>query len=422
MADKSTQIVVTASLFLLLTWIAVGLRVYCRAYLVRSLGIDDKLMAFLLVFFTAYLGGQIYGSTRGIGHRDADMSPQVRLESLRLWWILELMNVVSTCLLKISVGFFLLRVAVDRPHVWILRVLMAGTVFFGATYLAMVAAQCRPLSTYWTQGPRTPGHCWPRQVIYVMTIAATVVNTGADFVFGTLPWFIVRSLNIPLGNKIVVVCILGLAAIGSTATIVRAFYIPSLLESDNFLYETSGFAIWSTVEPGVGMIAASIATLRPLYRLIVSKLHGSLGSRNPRAAEREMRARQQARRNETRRMVRRAHNLDTESGPVGTDIMSPRGIFEVEPRLGESSKYTNSTNRVELSHIATIPESVGVVNPNSRESSARPEGDPGRAREPTDGLAVLIKLEFADSRQPSQFTEWCENRGSEIRNHRPHEA
>ncbi|OBR14555.1 Integral membrane protein [Colletotrichum higginsianum IMI 349063] len=353
MADKSTQIVVTASLFLLLTWIAVGLRVYCRAYLVRSLGIDDKLMAFLL-----------------------------------LWWILELMNVVSTCLLKISVGFFLLRVAVDRPHVWILRVLMAGTVFFGATYLAMVAAQCRPLSTYWTQGPRTPGHCWPRQVIYVMTIAATVVNTGADFVFGTLPWFIVRSLNIPLGNKIVVVCILGLAAMtfrGSTATIVRAFYIPSLLESDNFLYETSGFAIWSTVEPGVGMIAASIATLRPLYRLIVSKLHGSLGSRNPRAAEREMRARQQARRNETRRMVRRAHNLDTESGPVGTDIMSPRGIFEVEPRLGESSKYTNSTNRVELSHIATIPESVGVVNPNSRESSARPEGDPGRAREPTDG-------------------------------------
>lgn len=122
------------------------------------------------------------------------------------------MNVVSTCLLKISVGFFLLRVAVDRPHVWILRVLMAGTVFFGATYLAMVTAQCRPLSTYWTQGPRTPGHCWPRQVIYVMTIAATVVNTGADFVFGTLPWFIVRSLNIPLGTKIVVVCILGLAA------------------------------------------------------------------------------------------------------------------------------------------------------------------------------------------------------------------
>lgn len=133
------------------------------------------------------------------------------------------------------------------------------------------------------------------------------------------------------------------------------------------------------------MIAASIATLRPLYRLIVSKLHGSLGSRNPRAAEREMRARQQARRNETRRMVRRAHNLDTESGPVGTDIMSPRGIFEVEPRLGESSKYTNSTNRVELSRIAAVPESVGVVDPNSRESSARPEGDPGRAREPTDG-------------------------------------
>lgn len=89
---------------------------------------------------------------------------------------------------------------------------MAGTVVFGSTYLVMVVLQCRPISTYWEQGPRTPDKCWPKQVIYIMTIAATVINTSADFVFGTLPWFIVRSMNLPIGTKIVVVCILGLAA------------------------------------------------------------------------------------------------------------------------------------------------------------------------------------------------------------------
>ncbi|KAJ0304965.1 uncharacterized protein N0V96_011751 [Colletotrichum fioriniae] len=178
MADKSVQIVVTASAFLLLAWLAVSLRVYCRTTLVRSVGIDDKIMVFLL-----------------------------------LWWILELLNVVSTCLLKISVGYFLLRVALDRPHIWIIRALMVGTVFFGTTYLFMVAFQCRPVPTYWEEGPRTPEKCWPSRVIYIMTIAATVINTSADFIFGALPWFIIRSMNLPIGTKIVVVCILGLAAV-----------------------------------------------------------------------------------------------------------------------------------------------------------------------------------------------------------------
>ncbi|KAL0777329.1 hypothetical protein CaCOL14_006847 [Colletotrichum acutatum] len=213
MADKSAQIVVTASAFLLSTWLAVSLRVYCRTTLVRSVGIDDKIMVFLLAIFTGYLVLQIYGGTHGIGRRDNEITAGEKRTMLLLWWILELLNVVSTCLLKISVGYFLLRVALDRPHIWIIRALMVGTVVFGTTYLFMVAFQCRPVPTYWEEGPRTPEKCWPSRVIYIMTIAATVINTSADFIFGALPWFIVRSMNLPIGTKIVVVCILGLAAV-----------------------------------------------------------------------------------------------------------------------------------------------------------------------------------------------------------------
>ncbi|KAL3292038.1 integral membrane protein [Colletotrichum asianum] len=342
MADRSGQVIAVAILFLVLTWFAVGLRIYCRTFLVRCIGNDDKVMGILLVLFTVYLGLQVYGGTRGIGLPDVDLTPQKKLECLKLWWILELLNVCSTCLLKISVGYFLLRVAIERPHILTIWLLMAGTVVFGTTYLLMVAFQCRPVPTYWEQGPRTPEKCWPRQVILIMTIAATVINTSADFIFGTLPWFIVRSMNLPLGTKIVVVCILGLAAIGSTATVVRAFYIPTLLDGENFLYETTNFAIWSTVEPGVGIIAACIATLRPLYKLVVTQMRrtGSSGFRRD-----QWRQRQQARRNETSRQVRAAHNLDPENPPpTDTDLTSPQGIFEVNPPpLPPLSKNTNST-------------------------------------------------------------------------------
>jgi hypothetical protein len=63
---------------------------------------------------------------------------------------------------------------------------------------------------------------------------------------------------------------------GSTATIVRIPFIKQLAQ-DDFLYSTTDVAIWSTVEPGIGITAAAMATLRPLFRTFLSrsKLFGS---------------------------------------------------------------------------------------------------------------------------------------------------
>ncbi|TDZ28831.1 hypothetical protein C8035_v003878 [Colletotrichum spinosum] len=392
MATYRAEIIAVASLFLLLAWVAVGLRIYCRTFLVRSFGNDDKVMVILLLLFTVYTALQIYGGTRGIGLPDNELSVEGRRESLRLWWILELMNVCSTCLLKISVGYFLLRVAIDRIHIWIIWLLMAGTVVFGTTYLLMIAFQCRPISTYWNESPRAPDKCWSRQVIYVMTIAATVINTGADFVFGTLPWFIVRSMNMPTGTKIVVVGILGLAAIGSTATIVRAFYIPTLLEGTNFLHATANFALWSTVEPGIGIVAASIATLRPLYQLIIGRTGRASGN-----VQRDVwRRRQQARRNETSRQVRAAHNLDAENPPVDSDFTSPRGIHEVNPpAVPQLSKNTNSTVKSRATDNGTTSEQIlqggGIHGDGLHGGGTQGHGIHGDG---TAGDGMLTRMEF----------------------------
>lgn len=63
---------------------------------------------------------------------------------------------------------------------------------------------------------------------------------------------------------------------GSTATIVRIPYLKQLALND-FLYSTTDVAIWSTVEPGIGITAAAMACLRPLFRTFLSrsKLFGS---------------------------------------------------------------------------------------------------------------------------------------------------
>lgn len=52
----------------------------------------------------------------------------------------------------------------------------------------------------------------------------------------------------------------------STATIVRIPYVHDLANKADFLYATTDVAIWSTSETGIGIIASSLATLRPLLR------------------------------------------------------------------------------------------------------------------------------------------------------------
>lgn len=70
-----------------------------------------------------------------------------------------------------------------------------------------------------------------------------------------------------LKTKILVAGILAFAAIGSVGTIVRIFYLHTLMDGPDFLWATTDVALWSTIEPGIIITAGSLACVRPLLRL-----------------------------------------------------------------------------------------------------------------------------------------------------------
>ncbi|KUL89153.1 hypothetical protein ZTR_05984 [Talaromyces verruculosus] len=100
---------------------------------------------------------------------------------------------------------------------------------------------------------------------------ASIVNAVADWTFGLLPIFIVRELNMSLRTKVAVSCILSFAAIGSTVTVVRIPDVATLVDDTDFLWKTTNFAIMSTVEVGVGIVAACVATLKPLLNTVITR-------------------------------------------------------------------------------------------------------------------------------------------------------
>jgi hypothetical protein len=80
---------------------------------------------------------------------------------------------------------------------------------------------------------------------------------------------------------------------------VRMAYIKGLASTSlSFFVEATNTAIWSTVEPGLGIIAGSLATLRPLFRSFLRTVRtfaeSGMDTRNPQDTVKSVHARSAA--------------------------------------------------------------------------------------------------------------------------------
>lgn len=200
----------------------------------------------------------------------------------------EVFYAISTVLMKISIGLFLLRIAANQVHIHIIYLAMAASMVCGFAFAFVLLFQCWPIRAFWTLNPND-GHCIDSNVLSALTYTISAANVIADWVFALLPWFMVKNLQMVWKKKAIVACILAFAAVGCTATIVRLPYVWSLKESAKgwdaeFLYDTVGIAVWTTVEVGVGITAGCMATMWPLMQIVLSKLgwDASLAGSRPR--------------------------------------------------------------------------------------------------------------------------------------------
>ncbi|KAK6821177.1 hypothetical protein PG987_015577 [Apiospora arundinis] len=272
MPDRGHEIVAVGVVFLTASWAVFLLRLCSRLRLFKQFKVDDWSLVIVQICFTVYLACQIGGAVHGSGRRQSTLTETERARALKWWYSTFLSYILTTCALKVSIGIFLIRIAVNRRHLIVLHVLTWGTLAFGIPYGIMMAVQCRPIHTFWNASPRTPGKCWDYKLMETFTHVASALNCFADWVFGIIPFLIVRSLNIARPTKALVAWLLCFAAIGSIATIVRTFFIPQMLLDHDFLYDTVDLCIWSTVEVGVGVLAWSAATCRPIHRYFLARL------------------------------------------------------------------------------------------------------------------------------------------------------
>jgi hypothetical protein len=260
--------------------------------------VSDRVQLLYFIYCVFVLNGVHYGT----GQHMIDLTPQnfsaamkvslhmcfhpnlALTQIFQMWFFCEIFYGLSSTFTKLAAGTLLLRLTTKRLHVWIIWVIMILASLFGISFVAVIIAQCQPTGFFWS-ATRDPlqGHCIDNTILVGFTYAHAAVSSLGDWTFGILPALIVSGLNMNLRTKVSVFLILCFANIGSIATLIRIKAIHQISTSQDFLFATVDLAIWSSVEVGIGIVAASIATYRPLFRSFFSSgstVNRSFGTAN----------------------------------------------------------------------------------------------------------------------------------------------
>jgi hypothetical protein len=195
-----------------------------------------------------------------------------------MWLLCEVFYALSSTFSRLAAGALLLRLTIHPLHRRVIWFVMILASLFGIAFLTQILVQCQPINFFWSV-PRDPsrGHCINLKINEGFTYAHAVVASIGDWTYGILPAFIVSGLKMNLRTKASVFLLLCLANVGSIATLIRFKAIHQITLSKDFLFATVDLVIWSSVEVGIAIIAASIATYRPLFRTFFSA--GNSGNR-----------------------------------------------------------------------------------------------------------------------------------------------
>ncbi|KAH7237336.1 hypothetical protein B0J15DRAFT_570212 [Fusarium solani] len=274
--NRGPQLTAVCATFITPTAIAVALRCYVRLRIVRNFGLDDWAMVGALVSFLILIVFTLLGVRYGTGRHYWDLEDSDIVLAMKFWWHCYLWYCITMITCKISIGLFLLRIAVRRVDIYIIYSAMTVTVLTCVAFFFITLFQCNPISFFWTR--QQPGSCINVDIIITITYIYSSFTVLCDFTFALLPIAMILKLNMNRRSKIALIPIMLMACVASAAVVVRFGYVKDFKNPD-FLYATLDIAIWSTVEGGLGITAGSLATLRPLFRIIGPKF--GLSTRGP---------------------------------------------------------------------------------------------------------------------------------------------
>ncbi|KID59155.1 hypothetical protein MAN_10878, partial [Metarhizium hybridum] len=227
----------------------------------------------------------------GIGKHASEMGAHEASVAFRAWFICELIYGPLSALVRTSIAVLILRFSPSKTQRWILYACLGTVYTFTIVYFFINLLQCSPPSYFWMQFENfnMEGSCGNPHLLPNAAIAHSVIAAVSDLTISVLSACtieknlmgsptITTSDEKPQQNKMrtkltelrrnktkmVIMLFLVLGGAAGGVMLVRIRYIRILEITPDFLYRTVDVAMWSLIEPCVGILAGSLPYIRSL--------------------------------------------------------------------------------------------------------------------------------------------------------------
>lgn len=176
----------------------------------------------------------------------------------------EIFYLITTVFLKLSLGVFFLRICIKKWQKNLIYGIMVFNTLINLFHILFITFVCGRPGNFLQRA--IEGKCASNEAILGIAYEQGVVTTTTDWIFAILPITILWHAQMDRRTKSVCAFVLSLGAFGSICSLVRFKYINGLAITPDFFWNAANISIWSTTELGMGIVATSLATLRPLFK------------------------------------------------------------------------------------------------------------------------------------------------------------
>jgi hypothetical protein len=169
--------------------------------------------------------------------------------------------------LKISLAFFYLRIVIQKWQRALLYVTCTAMTIYGLAYAFIYMFRCG-IDTNHQLMAREQNKCLSDQTLLVMMYAFGILDTITDFVYAGIPVYVLWGSNMPIGLKLTAGILLTMGSASCVCALIRVATLSRLTFGPEFFTQAVQTGLWSIIEPGLALVAASIAACKPLWRQI----------------------------------------------------------------------------------------------------------------------------------------------------------
>ncbi|KAF2170774.1 hypothetical protein M409DRAFT_51034 [Zasmidium cellare ATCC 36951] len=256
-APGSAVVGVTIS-FTVLAFMATVMRLYTRIGIVRNAGLDDIVITIALALTSVLTVTMCQQVRYGMGRHADTLSNNDNVQSLVWFWASVWVYYVALCFAKLSILLQYLRIFPERKFrigcFTLIGVIVGWT--FWAFFSALFA--CWPIRHFWDKS--IEGTCLNRLAVCRFSNAA--VNIITDVCTAILPLPVLKSLNLPKRQKMVLMVVFGLGGVTCVISILRLSALYVISKSSDVSWDNPLAAIWSSLEVNVGILCSCIPTLK----------------------------------------------------------------------------------------------------------------------------------------------------------------